>query len=112
MEFMNFLATQDNWRNVWSERHFAQLADDERQFMEGKEDELPGRIQQRTGKAKTGKKGTETAVGDCCANQSSECRRVDSISPAHSTYKSGVFASILRLGVRFVSLFPASLPEP
>lgn len=42
---------------------FAQLTDDDLQFIEGKEDELIGRIQKKTGQAK---EQVEDAVNECC----------------------------------------------
>ncbi len=41
---------------------FAQLTDDDLQFVEGKEDELVGRIQKRTGKSK---EDIEQVMDDC-----------------------------------------------
>lgn len=42
---------------------FAQLTDDDLQFIEGKEDELLGRIQKRTGQTQ---KEIEHALEECC----------------------------------------------
>jgi uncharacterized protein YjbJ (UPF0337 family) len=42
---------------------FAQLTDDDLQFVEGKEDELIGRIQKRTGQAQT---DIKRVVDECC----------------------------------------------
>ncbi len=42
---------------------FAQLTDDELEFIEGKRDELVGRIQKRTGQAR---EQIEQAVDECC----------------------------------------------
>ncbi len=44
---------------------WAKLTDDDLQFVEGKEDELVGRIQKRTGEARD---RVETAVADACAS--------------------------------------------
>ena len=52
---------------------FAQLTDDDLQFTEGKEDELIGLIQQRTGQAK---QDIARVVGECCAKKPlNECRK-------------------------------------
>jgi uncharacterized protein YjbJ (UPF0337 family) len=42
---------------------FAQLTDDELEFIEGKRDELVGRIQKRTGQSR---EKIEQAVDECC----------------------------------------------
>lgn len=50
---MSTLVAKGNW-NIAKGRlkqKFARLADDELQFIEGKQDELVGRIQKRTGRA-------------------------------------------------------------
>lgn len=43
---------------------FAQLTDDDLQFVDGKEDELVGRIQKRTGQAK---EEVERVIDECCS---------------------------------------------
>jgi uncharacterized protein YjbJ (UPF0337 family) len=56
---MSTLTTKGNW-NITKGRlkqMLAQLADDDLQFVEGKEDELRGRIQKRTGQFR--KKSTQ-----------------------------------------------------
>jgi uncharacterized protein YjbJ (UPF0337 family) len=47
---------------------FAQLTDDDLQFAEGKEDELVGRIQKRTGQAQA---DIKRVVDECC----NDCKR-------------------------------------
>jgi uncharacterized protein YjbJ (UPF0337 family) len=63
--YMSTLTAKGNWNIAKGKlkQKFAQLTDDDLQFVEGKEDELIGRIQKRTGQAK-GK--IEQAVGECC----------------------------------------------
>jgi uncharacterized protein YjbJ (UPF0337 family) len=63
---MNIFEVQGNWNIAWGKlkQKFAQLTDDDRQFREGKEEELIGRIQKRTGQAKEDK---ERASGEYCA---------------------------------------------
>ncbi len=43
---------------------YAQLTDDDLQFVEGKEDELIGRIQKRTGQAQS---DIKRVVDECCS---------------------------------------------
>lgn len=62
---MSMLAIKGNW-NIAKGRmkqKLAQLANDDLQFIEGKEDELIGRIQRRTAVAK---KHFKPAVKDSC----------------------------------------------
>jgi len=51
---MSTLIAKGNWNIAKGKlkQKLAQLADDDLQFIEGKEDELIGRIQKRTGKAR------------------------------------------------------------
>jgi uncharacterized protein YjbJ (UPF0337 family) len=51
---MSTLTAKGNWNIVKGKlkQKFAQLTDDDLQFIEGKEDELIGRIQKRTGETK------------------------------------------------------------
>jgi len=51
---MNIFEVQGNWNIAKGKlkQKFAQLTDDDRQFREGKEKELIGRIQKRTGRAR------------------------------------------------------------
>jgi len=63
--YMSTLIVKGNW-NIAKGRlkqKFAQLTDDDLQFIEGKEDELIGRIQKRTGQAK---EKIERTVDECC----------------------------------------------
>ena len=62
---MSTLTTKGNWNIAKGKlkQKFAQLTDDDLQFIEGKEDELIGRIQKRTGRAQ---KEIERAVDECC----------------------------------------------
>ena len=52
--FMNTLSIKGNWNIAKGKlkQKYAKLTDDDLQFVEGKEDELIGRIQKRTGMAK------------------------------------------------------------
>jgi uncharacterized protein YjbJ (UPF0337 family) len=51
---MSTLTTKGNWNIAKGKlkQKFARLTDDDLQFIEGKEDELIGRIQKRTGQAR------------------------------------------------------------
>jgi uncharacterized protein YjbJ (UPF0337 family) len=62
---MSTLTVKGNWNIAKGKlkQKFAQLTDDDLQFVEGKEDELIGRIQKRTGQAKE----VERAVNECSA---------------------------------------------
>ena len=63
--YMSTLTAKGNW-NIAKGRlkqKFAQLTDDDLQFIEGKEDELIGRIQKRTGQVR---KKIERTVDECC----------------------------------------------
>jgi uncharacterized protein YjbJ (UPF0337 family) len=61
---MSILTAKGNWNIAKGKlkQKFAQLTDDDLQFAEGKEDELIGRIQKRTGQAK---QQIEQAVNEC-----------------------------------------------
>ncbi len=61
---MSTLTVKANWNIAKGKlkQKFAHLTDDDLQFLEGKEDELIGRIQKRTGQAK-GK--IESALNEC-----------------------------------------------
>ena len=63
---MSTLTVKGNWNIAMGKlkQKFAQLTDDDLQFVEGKEDELIGRIQKRTGQAK---EEIERAVNECSA---------------------------------------------
>ena len=66
--YMSTLTAKGNWNIAKGKvkQKLAQLTDDDLQFIEGKEDELIGRIQKRTGQAK---KEIEPSVCGC-----SSCR--------------------------------------
>lgn len=55
---MSTLELKGNWNIAKGKlkQKFAQLTDDDSQFVEGKEEELTGRIQKRSGQAQTGVK--------------------------------------------------------
>jgi uncharacterized protein YjbJ (UPF0337 family) len=61
---MNTLTAKGNWNIAKGKlkQKFAQVTDDDLQFAEGKEDELIGRIQKRTGQTK---QQIEQAVNEC-----------------------------------------------
>jgi uncharacterized protein YjbJ (UPF0337 family) len=62
---MNILQAKGNWNIVKGKlkQRFARLAEDELHFREGKEDELIGRIQKRSGEAKEKVAGI---IAECC----------------------------------------------
>jgi uncharacterized protein YjbJ (UPF0337 family) len=62
---MSTLEMKGNWNIAKGKlkQKFAQLTDDDLQFVEGKEDELVGRIQKRTGQAQT---DIKRVVDECC----------------------------------------------
>ena len=62
---MSTLTVKGNWNIAKGKlkQKFAQLTDDDLQFIEGKEDELIGRIQKRTGQAR---KEIERTMDECC----------------------------------------------
>ena len=59
---MSTLTAKGNWNIAKGKvkQKLAKLADDDLQFIEGKEDELIGRIQKRTGQAR--KKNEDTVI--------------------------------------------------
>jgi len=61
---MNTLQLKGNWNIVKGKlkQKYADLTEDDLQYIEGKEDELIGRIQTRTGKTK---EQVEEALNDC-----------------------------------------------
>lgn len=61
---MNTLQLKGDWNIVKGKlkQKFAQLTDDDLQYIRGKEDELIGRIQKRTGQAK---EDVEKAFDEC-----------------------------------------------
>lgn len=62
---MSTLTAKGNWNIAKGKlkQKFAQLTDDDLQFIEGKEDELIGRIQKRTGQAR---ESIECTVNEYC----------------------------------------------
>jgi len=62
---MNTLELKGNWNIIKGKlkQKYANLTDDDLKYIEGKENELIGRIQKRTNKTK---KEVERAVIDCC----------------------------------------------
>lgn len=62
---MNSLTAKGNWNIVKGQlkQKWANLTDDDLQYLEGKEDELYGRIQRRTGQTRD---AVEKAVKDAC----------------------------------------------
>jgi uncharacterized protein YjbJ (UPF0337 family) len=62
---MSTLQIKGNWNIAKGKlkQKFAQLTEDDLQFVEGKEDELIGRIQKRTGRAAD---QIKSAVDECC----------------------------------------------
>jgi uncharacterized protein YjbJ (UPF0337 family) len=68
---MNALSAKGTWNIVKGKlkQKFAQLAEDDMQFMEGKEDELIGRIQKRTDRAKQ-HANVEPNIDECCSCKS------------------------------------------
>lgn len=64
---MNTLQLKGNWNIIKGKlkQQYADLTDDDLQYVEGKEDELVGRIQKRTGQTK---EAVERALdeSDCC----------------------------------------------
>jgi len=65
IKYMSTLTARGNWNIAKGKlkQKFAQLTDDDLQFTEGKEDELIGRIQKRTGQVR---ESIERAVNECC----------------------------------------------
>ena len=63
--YMTTLTVKGNWNIAKGKlkQKFAQLTDDDLQYIEGKQDELIGRIQKRTGQTK---EKIEQAVDECC----------------------------------------------
>ena len=62
---MNTMEMKGNWNIAKGKlkQKFAQLTDDDLQFVDGKEDELIGRIQKRTGKTQ---EAVKQAIQECC----------------------------------------------
>ena len=70
---MSTLTLKGNWNIAKGKlkQKYAQLTDDDLQFVEGKEDELIGRIQKATGQAK---EKIAREVDECCASSCSANR--------------------------------------
>ena len=62
---MNTLLLKGNWNIAKGKikQRFAQLTDNDLQYVEGKETELVGRIQKLTGKSRA---DIESAIEECC----------------------------------------------
>ena len=62
---MSSLTAKGNWNIAKGKlkQKFAQLTDDDLQFADGKEDELIGRIQKRTGQAR---EKIQRTMDECC----------------------------------------------
>ena len=62
---MNTLQMKGNWNVAKGKmkQKFAQLTDNDLQYVEGKEEELIGRIQKRTGQSR---QDVEDAIDECC----------------------------------------------
>ena len=65
MLYMKTLEIKGNWNIVKGKlkQKWAKLTDDDLRFVEGKEEELVGRIQKRTGQTR---EQVETALADAC----------------------------------------------
>jgi uncharacterized protein YjbJ (UPF0337 family) len=64
---MNTLEMKGNWHIITGKlkQKWARLTDDDLQFEEGKENELVGRIQKRTGEAR---ENVERAIDEACSS--------------------------------------------
>ena len=64
---MNTLEIKGDWNITKGKlkQKWAKLTDDDLQFVEGKQEELLGRIQQRTGAARA---AVETAIKEACSS--------------------------------------------
>jgi uncharacterized protein YjbJ (UPF0337 family) len=67
-DYMNTLTAKGNWNIAKGKlkQKFAQLTDDDLQFADGKEDELIGRIQKRTGQAR---EKIQRTMDECCKSE-------------------------------------------
>jgi len=65
---MNTLQLKGNWNIIKGKlkQKYAHLTDDDLQYIEGKEDELVGRIQKRTGKTKEEVEEALDEECNCC----------------------------------------------
>jgi uncharacterized protein YjbJ (UPF0337 family) len=69
---MNTLELKGNWNIVKGKlkQRWARLTDDDLQYVEGKEDELIGRIQRRTGEVRENvEKEIDAACSSCCGRE-------------------------------------------
>jgi len=71
---MNTLEMKGNWNIIKGKlkQKWAKLTDDDLQFVEGKENELVGRIQKRTGESR---ENVEKAVDEACSSCSCQTSR-------------------------------------
>jgi len=69
---MNTLEIKGDWNIAMGKlkQRWAKLTDDDLQFVEGKQDELVGRIQKRTGETR---EAVEKAVKESCSSPSRCC---------------------------------------
>ena len=67
---MNTMAMKGNWNVIKGKlkQRWARLTDDDLQYVEGKEDELIGRIQKRTGESRENVEKTVEAVCSSCGS--------------------------------------------
>ena len=70
---MNTLELKGNWNIIKGKlkQRWAKLTDDDLRFVDGKENELLGRIQRRTGETR---EDVEKVVSDCCTSCSTDDR--------------------------------------
>jgi len=69
---MNTLEMKGNWNVVKGKlkQKWAKLTDNDLEFVEGKEDELLGRIQKRTGETRERvEKAVDEACSSCCSHK-------------------------------------------
>ena len=69
---MNTLEMKGNWNIAKGKlkQKWAHLTDDDLEFVEGKEDELVGRIQKRTGEARENvERAVDEACSSCCSGK-------------------------------------------
>jgi uncharacterized protein YjbJ (UPF0337 family) len=69
---MNTLQLKGNWNVVKGKlkQNYAQLTDNDLQYEEGREDELIGRIQKRTGDSK---EAVEQFIDECYRSDTPQC---------------------------------------
>lgn len=69
---MNTLEMKGNWNIIKGKlkQRWARLTDDDLQYAEGKEEELIGRIQRRTGETRENvEKEIDSACSSCCGRE-------------------------------------------